>query len=168
MRINNAVGITPQQHLDKAGGKLYKAISTIPYLHDRSGIWLAATVKWGIQSSHRKFRLNPRTAIEEWDQLGVAEKIEGLLTKFNDAVTSVLKVLIRALLANTDLFIKYTTGMESVDRSAALKALQSLLEDLGKQPASSAVQAVIWTKADVTERERDVPWEDFLSSVPSD
>lgn len=95
-------------------------------------------------------------------------QIEGLLTKYHDAVTAVLKVLIRALLANTDLFIKYTTGMESVDRSAALKALQSLLEDLGKQPASAAAQAVIWKEADVLETERDVPWEDFLSSTPGD
>lgn len=95
-------------------------------------------------------------------------QIEGLLTKFNDSVITVLKSLIRALLANTDLFIKYTTGMESVDRSAALTALQSLLEDLGQQPASAAAQAIVWTKADVTETGRDVPWEDFLDSVPSD
>ena len=95
-------------------------------------------------------------------------QINGLLTKYNDAVPAVLKDLVRALLSNTDLFIKYTTGMESVDRGAALDALRALQEELAGQASSAVAQAVIWKKADVTAYERDVPWGVFLDSTPED
>lgn len=94
--------------------------------------------------------------------------INSLLVTYNDSVVPVLKDLIRALLSNTDLFIKYTIGMESVDRSKALDALKALLDNLEGVSSVSAIQAVIWTKSDVDAYERDVPWEDFLSSTPAD
>lgn len=94
--------------------------------------------------------------------------INGLLTKFNNAVVTVLQALVLALLSNTDLFVKYTEGMESMDRTAALKALEALQEQLIDQPASPVLQAVIWRADDVTAYERDVAWADFVDSTPED
>lgn len=95
-------------------------------------------------------------------------QINGLLTKYNSSVTAVLKDLVRALLSNSDLFIKYTSGMESVDRRAALEALKSLREDLAVLPTSAVVQAVVWRQTEVDVYERDVQWEPFLDSIPDD
>lgn len=95
-------------------------------------------------------------------------QIQGLLTKYNDAVIAVLKDLVRALLSNTDLFIKYTTGMESVDRTAALQALRSLQEQLLTESASAAATGIVWKQTDVDSYERDVQWDPFLSSIPED
>jgi len=94
-------------------------------------------------------------------------QIDDLLTTYNDAVSTVLQDLIRALLANADLFVKYTIGMESIDRSRALDSLQALLESLQRQSPTIG-QAVIWTEADYTATGRDVPWEPFLESIPGE
>ena len=89
-------------------------------------------------------------------------QIEDLLERYNDQVVPVKRDLIRALLANTDLFIKYTTGMESVDRSRALEALRGLLDELKELPGAPMAQSVIWTEADVKKYGRDVAWLEFL------
>lgn len=94
--------------------------------------------------------------------------INALLAKYNDSVAPALRDLARALLSNTDLFIKYTTGMESIDRSKALDALKALLDNLEGETATSAAQAIIWKKADVETYERDVQWEPFIFSIPED
>jgi hypothetical protein len=96
------------------------------------------------------------------------EQIEGLLERYNDSVQATLIDLVKSLLSNSDLFIKYTIGMESIDRSKAYDALGRLLDDLTLKPVAAVAQAVIWTKADVDEYERDVPWEDTLTSTPHD
>jgi len=95
-------------------------------------------------------------------------QINGLLDRYSDAVNPVLRDLIRALLSNTDLFIKYTIGMESVDRSAAKDALKTLLESLEGEGTHIAGQAVIWTRSDIQTYERDVRWEPFIDSTPRD
>lgn len=95
-------------------------------------------------------------------------QINGLLTKHNNAITAVLKDLVRALLSNTDLFIKYTEGMESVDRTAALGALQSLQQQLMAESSSAAGQAIVWKQDDVDSYGRDVQWKPFVSSTPED
>ena len=95
-------------------------------------------------------------------------QITDLLDRYNDQVGPTMRDLIMALLTNGDLFIKYTTGMESVDRSKALDALQRLYDELKETPTAAMAQSVIWTKADVTAYERDVPWGDFVSSTPRD
>ena len=94
--------------------------------------------------------------------------INALLARYNQSVVPVLKDLVRALLSNTDLFVKYTIGMESIDRSKALDALKALLENLEGETTASALQAVIWTRSDVKTYKRDVPWESFISSTPAD
>lgn len=96
------------------------------------------------------------------------QQINDLLARYNDQAGPVMRDLIMALLANTDLFIKYTTGMESVDRSKALDALQRLYDELKESPTSPMAQSVVWTKADVDTYERDVVWQDFVSSTPRD
>jgi hypothetical protein len=97
------------------------------------------------------------------------EQIEGLLDRYNDSVQAVLVDLVKALLSNSDLFIKYTIGMESIDRTKAYDALARLLDDLAAKSAAAVAQAVIWTQSDVDEYERDVPWwEDTLTSTPHD
>lgn len=95
-------------------------------------------------------------------------QINELLDRYNDQVTPTMRDLVMALIANSDLFIKYTTGMESVDRSKALDALKSLYEELKGTAARAVAQSVVWTQADVDEYERDVPWEPFVSSTPRD
>lgn len=95
-------------------------------------------------------------------------QINGLLALHNDAKMAVLKDLVRALLSNSDLFIKYTIGMESIDRRAALEALKALQEELVLLPTSAVIQAVVWTQADVDSYERDVQWDVFLDSTPGD
>lgn len=95
-------------------------------------------------------------------------EINGLLARYNDSVYQVLKQLVRALLSNSDLFIKYTVGMESVDRSQALSALKALQKDLAAEVPTALAQAVIWTQSDVDIYERDVPWADFVDSTPED
>lgn len=94
--------------------------------------------------------------------------IADLLTYHSDQVQPATRDLIMAMLANTDLFIKYTTGMESVDRSKALAALQGLYDELKERPAGAVAQSVVWTQSDVDQYERDVSWEDFVSSTPED
>lgn len=94
--------------------------------------------------------------------------ITDLLARYNGQVNPVLRDLIRALLANSDLFIKYTTGMESVDRSKALDALRTLYEELKDLPAGAMAQSVVWRKSDVKAYERDVGWMDFISSTAED
>ena len=96
------------------------------------------------------------------------QHITDLLDLYNDQVNRVMRDLIMALLANTDLFIKYTTGMESVDRSKALDALRGLYDELKDAPSIAIAQSVVWTKVDVTEYGRDVPWEGFIASTPRD
>ena len=95
-------------------------------------------------------------------------QITDLLARYNDQVAPAMRDLIMALLANADLFIKYTTGMESVDRSKALDALQRLYDELKETPTAAMAQSVVWRKADVVAYKRDVPWEDFVSSTPRD
>ena len=95
-------------------------------------------------------------------------QITDLLARYNDQVGPTMRDLIMALLANTDLFIKYTTGMESVDRTKALDALQRLYDELKETPTAAMAQSVVWRKADVDAYRRDVPWEDFVSSTPRD
>lgn len=95
-------------------------------------------------------------------------QITDLLARYNDQVGPTMRDLIMALLANSDLFIKYTTGMESVDRSKALDALKGLYDELKEAPGAPMAQSVVWRKADVTAYGRDVPWEDFVSSTPRD
>jgi hypothetical protein len=95
-------------------------------------------------------------------------KIEGLLERYNDQVNPTMRDLVRALIANSDLFIKYTTGMESVDRSKALDALKTLYAELQEEPAGAAAQSVVWVQSDVDTYERDVAWEPFISSTPAD
>lgn len=102
-----------------------------------------------------------------WSAFNDAQ-IEGLLDRYNDSVQAVLVDLVKSLLSNSDLFIKYTIGMESVDRTKAYDALARLLDDLSSKPAAAVAQAVIWTKSDIDEYERDVPWEDTLTSTPHD
>lgn len=94
--------------------------------------------------------------------------ITNLLARNSNSVIQTLRDLVRALLADSDLFIKYTIGMESIDRTAALKALQALLDDLTDQGTSAAGEAVIWTKSDIKETKRDVPWANFGLSEPHD
>lgn len=95
-------------------------------------------------------------------------KIAGLLTWYNEQVNPTMRDLIRSLLANSDLFIKYTTGMESIDRSKALDALQTLYDELKELPAGAVAQSVVWRKSDVKAYKRDVGWQDFISSIPED
>ena len=95
-------------------------------------------------------------------------QINGLLARYSNNIIATLRELVRALLADSDLFIKYVIGMETVDRSAARAALEALLKDLKEQAASAAGQAIIWTKADIKETKRDVPWESFGLSEPHD
>lgn len=94
--------------------------------------------------------------------------ITDLLARYNDQVNPTMQDLIRALLANSDLFIKYTTGMESVDRTRALDALKTLYEELQDLPAGAVAQSVVWKKADVKAFKRDVAWQDFITSTPED
>ncbi len=94
------------------------------------------------------------------------DQIDGLLDRYSNSVVAVLKDLITALLSNTDLFIKYTLGMESVDRSAALDALKAIKESVDGKSAAAAAQAVIWTQTEIDLYERDVRWEPFISSTP--
>lgn len=94
--------------------------------------------------------------------------ITDLLTRYNDQVNPVLRDLIRALLANSDLFIKYTTGMESVDRSKALDALKTLYDELKDLPAGAIAQSVVWRKSDIKAFKRDVAWQDFITSTADD
>ena len=95
-------------------------------------------------------------------------QINGLLTRYSNNVVATLRDLVRALLADSDLFVKYVIGMESVDRSAARAALEALLKDLKEQAASAVGQAIIWTKADIKQTGKDVPWENFGLSEPHD
>lgn len=95
-------------------------------------------------------------------------QINGLLTKHNSSVIAVLKDLLRALLSNADLFIKYTIGMESVDRRTAFDALRALQDELSAQATSAVAQAVVWKQTDVDTYERDVQWQPFLDSTPED
>jgi len=95
-------------------------------------------------------------------------QINELLDRYNDQVIQTMRDLVMALIANSDLFIKYTTGMESVDRTRALDALKGLYDELKKSPGQAMAQSVVWTQADVDQYERDVPWSDFVSSIPRD
>ena len=94
-------------------------------------------------------------------------QITDLLARYNEQVRPAMRDLVMALLANSDLFIKYTVGMESVDRTKALDALQKLYSELKEEPSGGA-QAVVWMATDVKAYERDIPWEDFVSSIPED
>lgn len=89
-------------------------------------------------------------------------QVNGLLARYNDQVIPVLKDLVDALLANSDLFIKYTTGMESVDRAKALDALRALRDSLDKIPTGTVLEAIVWTEEDIKTYERDVPWSTFI------
>jgi len=95
-------------------------------------------------------------------------QIIDLLTRYNDQVNPVMRDLVMALIANSDLFIKYTTGMESVDRTKALDALKGLYKELKGAPVTATAQSVVWTRADVQQYGRDVTWSDFVSSTPRD
>lgn len=65
------------------------------------------------------------------------------------SVTRAAIQIIRWLLADTDRFIKYTFGQESVDRSATREGLEKLLDRLEKEAARGGVALV---KADTPER----------------
>lgn len=95
-------------------------------------------------------------------------QIIALMARYNDEIVPTMLDLIHALLSNSDLFIKYTIGMETIDRSAALDALLALQESFSTTMAGPMGQAVIWKEADYEETERDVPWGDFLDSIPED
>ena len=57
-------------------------------------------------------------------------ELVGLLTQYNNNVTRAAMEAIRWLLADTDRFIKYRFGQETVDRSASRQALWDLLNEL--------------------------------------
>ncbi len=60
-------------------------------------------------------------------------ELEDLLTQVDNSVVRAAIEVIRWLLADTDRFIKYTFGQESVDRSASREGLKNLLEELKAQ-----------------------------------
>mgnify|MGYP000843537044 CR=1 FL=1 len=66
------------------------------------------------------------------------------------SVTRAAIQVIRWLLADTERFIKYTFGQESVDRSATREGLEKLLDRLEKEAGRGAVALV---KVDTPERE---------------
>lgn len=77
------------------------------------------------------------------------DELTDALTRHGSVRMSAIEV-VGWLLANRDLFLKYTFGQETVDRSATLKALQALLEQL----RSGAGGIVGLVKATTPERER--------------
>ncbi len=54
----------------------------------------------------------------------------------------------RSLIADTDRFMRYTFGQETVDRSTALRALQTVIEELRSDKSASAAGVVIATSPD--------------------
>jgi len=70
------------------------------------------------------------------------DELNDLLVDQGLTLTQAAIQAIRWLLADTDRFIKYTFGQESVDRSASRDALQKLLDDLVQRNAGGVVSLV--------------------------
>jgi hypothetical protein len=77
-------------------------------------------------------------------------ELNDLLDQQNDSVARAAIRAIEWLLADTDRFIKYTFGQESVDRSSVREGLNDLLTRLERQVGSGLVALV---KADTEDRE---------------
>ncbi len=61
------------------------------------------------------------------------DELDDLLTQVGNNVVKAAIEVIRWLLADTDRFIKYVFGQESVDRSSSREGLQDLLDELKAQ-----------------------------------
>lgn len=92
-----------------------------------------------------------------WTVFADAE-LTDILTQYQDRAAVAALVCVRMLLADSDRFIKYTLGQETVDRARALEALRALLEQLQAEIAGGNNAGPYLADVDSYEEYLLAPW----------